>query len=572
MKKNLKSLKDYLRKLFTFNPYILLIFGLSFLFMSITLFDKIAWGHDYPFHIADVVGMDAFLRPMQGKIFPSKIIPFSAYNFGYGVGLFYPRLSHISVTYAYMFLKHIGLNAPQTMELVKMFVLFFSGVSMYVLMRKITKNDHISFISSISYMAAPYFLSDIYVRCALAEIFIFIFTPVSLIGLYELFFGKKHLFYIYFIIGYTGLILSHLVMTVYVTIFILIIFLFHIKKIFKWTYIKSLIISSIVILLLTSFFWMPMLEHKLFGNYGVFQDGLMTSNLLKGGQGLKIGQFFSLVRSRPSSGVYYGMNLGVLALALLSIIDRKKIFCDAKLRYVKTCVIIIIICSVILSLSIFPWEHMPSFLQMIQFPSRLLIFTILGISMLAGFGILYFPKGQEKLVVVIFTIIIVYLGMSSIPTDNVTFPNVPNDLDLWGMGAQHEYLPVKTLKNEDYLKNRKHEIYLKKGTAKTEIIEERIPILKANIELTSKEVTLELPRIYYLGYRILLKKDDDTVKNINYKENSNGFIEIKLKDSGLLEVDYPGTLINRIANISSVLTLFGCFIWLWYQRKSIKNI
>ena len=105
----------------------------------------------------------------------------------------------------------------------------------------------------------------------------FIFIPLIFLGLYELFWGDEKKFLPLFTIGYIGMINSHLVLSVYLTITIIIIFLCFLEEILKKEKIKKLLLASIVILLISSPYLVPLLEHKMFGNYVVFEPNSMYS-------------------------------------------------------------------------------------------------------------------------------------------------------------------------------------------------------------------------------------------------------------------------------------------------------
>lgn len=69
-----------------------------------------------------------------------------------------------------------------------------SGISMFKLMQKVTKNDDISLIVAILYMSSTYFLSNIYLRMAMGEVISYMFFPILFYGLYDIFYdgGKKN--------------------------------------------------------------------------------------------------------------------------------------------------------------------------------------------------------------------------------------------------------------------------------------------------------------------------------------------------------------------------------------------
>ncbi len=80
-----------------------------------------------------------------------------------------------------------------------------------------------------------------------------------------------------FVIGYTGLFLSHLVIAMYFTIFLILFFLVFMRKLFtREVFPKLLLAVGIVTLLVLPFFFVTVIEHNLFGNYVVYADGEMA--------------------------------------------------------------------------------------------------------------------------------------------------------------------------------------------------------------------------------------------------------------------------------------------------------
>jgi len=131
----------------------------------------------------------------------------------------------------------------------------------------------------------------------------------------------------------------------------------------------------------------------------------------------------------------------------------------------------------------------------------------------------------------------------------------PLDPYKMNMGVESEYLPTKTKDNYAYYLLRKEDIIVKAGDATTNILENNPPYLKSEIELISDNITIELPRLYYLGYEIKLIDKEGNTNIIDYHENDNGFIEIKLNKSGTLEISYEGTSANKIANYITLITI-----------------
>ena len=85
-----------------------------------------------------------------------------------------------------------------------------------------------------------------------------------------------------------------------------------------------------------------------------------------------------------------------------------------------------------------------------------------------------------------------------------------------------------------------------------------------------EKVDVEIPRIYYHGYRIISPKG----KTIKYKESKNGFISFKINEKGTYTVKYLGTILETIASFIFNLTLCGIAVVLIISdnKKNVKHL
>ena len=141
-------------------------------------------------------------------------------------------------------------------------------------------------------------------------------------------------------------------------------------------------------------------------------------------------------------------------------------------------------------------------------------------------------------------------------TDEVI--NVDN-LEYWyGVGVQREYTPVNTVNNLDYYDNRNHDILIKAGEGTVNLITNDVPYLE--FEITG-QVTVELPRLYYIGYTLV---DEDNNK-IDLYENENGFIEAKV-DEGIYKLDFTGTSLDKVASVVSLIGCLTLVVFVWRKK------
>ena len=138
------------------------------------------------------------------------------------------------------------------------------------------------------------------------------------------------------------------------------------------------------------------------------------------------------------------------------------------------------------------------------------------------------------------------------------------------MGHQKEYLPQKAKDNYYYFKTRESDIKANKNI-KIDITKNKTPYLEFKIEnLEENETaTIELPRLYYLGYVITEETSNDIIK-LDYKCNKNGFISINIDQNGIIKVKYKGTKLYNIARIIRFLVLNVLIIYLIIKMKNKK--
>lgn len=542
-----------------------LIFSIIVL-VSPLLENVVTRGHDYVFHATNLFLTHDYINIFKLNLLLPKIFGGTIANgFGYGTGLFYPPLSYYLTSYISYFLNYSNNYLYLSITILEIITIALSGIFMYIFLKRVFKDNNIAGIGSISYISSTYFLCDIYTRCATAEMLTFIFIPLIFLGLYKLFFGDKKRFDILFTVGYIGMINSHLVLTIYLTIIIIILFLCFPRKVFKKDIIKKLVLSSIIILFISSPYLVPLLEHKILGNYVVFIPYGMYTDYWISENTISLNEFWTIGTKANDITVY--INYIVLITSIITITFNKTIF-KKEQRKIYIITIILILISAFISSSYFMWDKAPDFLKMIQFPWRLCGITSFGIAVLAG-NIIKLIKGDNKSLIISFLAIgILLFGYNTINHEKIMSPS---ELKNMSMGAEKEYLPVNTKYNINYFNNRTNNIIVKDGEAEFNVIKNNTPYLNSEIKLNSDEVVIELPRIYYLGYKIELTDNKGNKETIKYYENENGFIELKLKKSGVLEVSYEGTMANNIANYICLITIIICISTLTYKKYKRKK-
>ena len=213
-------------------------------------------------HICRLMG--TFQSINEGQHF-SVIMSSFCNNFGYSWNIFYSPIT----AYIPLLLRLFTNSYILILKIFMLIVTFFTGVTMYEFIKRVTKNHYAGLIGAVIYILAPYRLTDMYMRIAIAELTSFIFLPMIFHGVYNIFDEetKNKKIEPTLIIGASGLILTHTVIAMYTAIFSAIYVLVHIKNLKNKSILKKLLLTLLLIICITSFYIVPMLEHKLDTQY-----------------------------------------------------------------------------------------------------------------------------------------------------------------------------------------------------------------------------------------------------------------------------------------------------------------
>lgn len=550
-KNNLKNVFGDLKTRKYINIYTIVIFIFSIFVFSPLFFGYIN-GDDYAFHVANINA-----RSSDFSYVFAKILPEIGHNLGYGIGLFYPCLPHVLASSILSIVSLFGFDFLLALKITKFLIILCSGLTMYLLATKLFKNKQKGVMSAIFYLSSSYFFVDMYSRDALNECFVFIFMPLVFLGLYYLFReNNKLIFYICFILGYVGLMYSHLVLAVWFTLFLIIFLLLFLKEIFKKQNLVPLIIASMLILIFTSPFTISLVEHMINGEYTIFT---MPGNQLHWTLSIKYFflPFFDYTSKQNYLYVTFNIIIILLGLCALIRIFKKKVPKN-RVKFIIGFLIIGILGMFFTSCDTI-WPYIPEFLYNIQFPWRTATFATIGICILAVEGLdSFYQLFKKKYIPVASTILIIILSanvcynMLHIQMLKSFECNINN-----GMGGQREYLPIETANHLEYFDNREDDkIKIIKGKANVKILKNKIPNMEFKVKNIKKTVTLELPRLYYLGYKITDSKGQE-IKNF---KNDNGFVAVKIKENGKYYLSYPGTTAYQIAKYICIITIVICVI------------
>lgn len=520
-------------------------------------------------HICRIIGSKSSIK--TGNIFPVIMAGFCN-GFGYSWDLFYsPLTASLPLIFTLFTSSYV-----MCLKLFMLFTMFLSGIFMYKLVYTISKSHKAAVFSGLIYITAPYHLTDLYNRIAIAELASFVFLPIVFTGVYDLI-NKKGKKAYYISIGAIGLILSHNVLAVYAAIFCFIYLIVNHKKLINKKILKNIAINFVIIILATSFYWLPLLQHYFVTTYEVFVPGRMFQNNTLISSKLDIADLFF----KEHYGMIFHIGIPTIIGVLLLFIYRNKI--SKRYRNVLAIFICFGLVSVAMSLKIFPFERLPNVLKMIQFQWRMLEFSSFFLSIAAGIGIGIFmnSKNRKSLVLIILTILVVYSGMLlkdsfhkvEIPFKEENYISPIPVTSLTGRVhagcATFEYLPQKAFSNRYYIETRSQDVIVLEGNANILNTHKENTDLSFDLENVSENTKLELPYIFYLGYNAKLVDENGNKTKLKIQESDKGFCMIVVPniDKGNVTVSYTGT---GLMKFSYILTLIGFSTLIIYTIKLKK--
>lgn len=554
----MKNLIKYCREKEIIN-YILII--IASIIISIPLANKSLniYRDDGIQHICRIIGTEQTLADKQ---FLPMIMSNLCNNFGYSWNIFYsPLTAYMSVV-----LRIFNFSYVNCLKLCMFVIVLLSGLTMYKLTLRITKNKKLATLASIIYILAPYRITDMYIRTALAELASFIFIPIVFEGLYIIVNEEKKSYKL--ALGAAGLILTHQVIAMYTAIICFVYLIVFFKKLKSKTVLKNIGVNLLFCILMTSFYWVGLLQHYFSTSYEVFVPGRMEREEVLIFYKAKFSQLF--ITSSEQTMIYAIGLLSVIGLVLTPIAYKK-----IPEEYKKTYMFFLITGIVLIgmTLKIFPFEKLPQALTMLQFTFRLFTFTSFFFAFVVATNFAILIKNFKTLdIVVLLTISILLL----VPYKSKLDFNLKDNEERLINGvritentgrvhagmASMEYLPTKAFKNLKYIANRKDEvIVLDNNEAVISDYTKQASNMNCKISNINKETTIELPYIYYLGYRVYADGQE-----IKYTESDNGFIQINIAKDSQIKVKYLGTNEMLISYAVSIIS-FATIIVLNHKNK-----
>lgn len=523
-------------------------------------------GHDYWAHAMRITStMDGL---SDGQIPPQ--IGTQANAYGYSWNLFYGPLSN----YLVVFFRILTIWIPgATMALAyKLFIFstfFFSGFFLFRFVREVVKNENTALLAACLYLLAPYRIVDAFMRLAVGEMLVFVFLPLVFHGFYSLYYGDKTKSW-YLAAGFAGVILSHMISTLFLLIAGVVVALANVRKTFQKQTLLHLAVNAGFAIGISAFFVFPLLEAKGAAEYFAFAGGMQKD---VGGHAAYLFQLFfskmefdslpvSHLRDTISNEMPQVAGLVFIACLLALPFVAGKLTQKTQRRQFFAFTAAGVICCV-LSTSLIPWgwlqEKLPA-VGNLQHPWRFLMLAVFFLSIVSAVVIqLLAGKLEFKHIFLVVLISLVYLSPLIASTDIQL-----NRMDIYDDTYFKDYMPQRAYEHMDYTENRSHDVEVLSGDAA--LAEQDIHGSKVTVHIdAASESVIELPFFYYPGHQVQTSGGT----RLQTRESPNGFVcfTVPAGFQGTVSTAFRGTMVTKISFLVSVISVLGLAALVYWRSR-----
>ncbi len=193
-------------------------------------------------------------KALKDGMFPVRWSQDLGYGFGYPIFNFYNPLPY----YVSGLISLFGFDALSATKLMVILAIVLSGFSMYLLSKEFFGKKGALF-SSLLYVLAPFHAVEVYVRGDFAENFAYAFIPLLFYGLLKIHKNYSWKYVIITAISYAGVILSHNLTAMMVSLFV-VFFIAYLLVRERKDFFKNLIrffLGLFIGVLISAFYWLP---------------------------------------------------------------------------------------------------------------------------------------------------------------------------------------------------------------------------------------------------------------------------------------------------------------------------
>ena len=523
---------------------------------------------DFTFHIYRA--MDFYQSLSDGVFIPSWAGGLNE-GFGYPVFIFIYNFPY----YLISFLHFLGFSFIFSQKLILAGSFIGSGIVMWIVLKKITKNDLASFAGSILYLFSPYHLVDLHFRVSIAEVLAFVINPLIFYLVLKTIEKQKLIYFAWISLFLSVLFLTHPPMFIFYTLIFIIYILYQIftKKI-SLKILVGIFISILIGLIISSYAIIPRFSLIKYTTDSLliktpidhvdFQELLFSP--------WRLGFLFQGPQGELSFAIgYTGIFIFLISLFLLFKKPHKKYYSDVLFWFIISFWTIFFM----LSYSKPIWDLFPH-LRIMQFAYRLLHPLIFSLSILLAYLVLiYKPKKT-----LIYFFLILTIGYTMLNWGNRR--TIPQIDDAWirdnlphstKQGEQnYESVPLWWNNTKDLLVPAKSNLELVEGDARIKELSRNSIRHTYGIDVNKPSKFVE-NTLYFPNWTISANRKQVQINYMDEKYNPRigfelapglYFVDVMYHD--VIEVKYA----KRISIVTTLVLLF--YIILFHVSQISKFI
>jgi hypothetical protein len=546
-------------------------------------------GHDIYFHLMRIEGLADGIRNFQ---FPVKIQPTWYGGFGYSVSVFYGDL----FLYIAAFIRLMGVSLQNSYKIYLVIINALTVFIAYYSFSGIFKNKHIGLFGAFLYNLSTYHLVNLYTRGAAGEYTAMAFLPLiayATVLLLDREHKKENLKKGSVLLGVAMacILQSHILTSEIVCMILAGIMIIYIKRVLN----KDVILAGLravgIALILSIGFLVPFIDYI---SQGIFNINNADNNIMIQSQGLFLSQIIALFDNAIgesldwrtgaegdfAQGVGIALALAIPCFIIAYILFRKHNF-NRRTKEIGAMSLFISVVLMAMTSRHFPWDRLCKMsgvfryiITNIQFPWRFTNFAVLTLVLLWCITIyMCLPVLKEKILILV-AVAVILSSMSAAYYMN----------DLYNRGQRIEVYSAEDMGT--YVAS--GEEYLPIGTDAESLKEENLTNIGVKISDYSKQGTtisfhckatsdsngiVELPLIYYKGYKAIGVDNAGNKVNLEITEGNNHVISLVIEKGSEYDitVSFGEPWYWRLAELVSLIAAIALIVKILIINKGFRK-
>lgn len=435
----------------------------------------------------------------------------------------------------------VGIPLVKATKLVFLFGYLIGIVGIYIFLRRYT-DTIATLVGTVLFLTSTYLAFDVYFRGALAEFYAFMFVPWVLYGWSQVKESRSYVFILIAALSYALLFISHTLIGFATFLLLLIFFIF--PPITRTT-VKRVLLTLLLSLGLSAFFWLPSAVEQ---QYIRYQDSYFGAESYKG-------NFINPLQAAGLQEVPWPFSPPILGLGLtLGAIFSVIMFFRSKRKdalYAFFILAFFITTFLTWDASRFLWDRI-SYLQYMTFPYRFLTLTTVISIVLTAFGLALVKNHWRKILLgIVFVLPAITVNYHYLRPTAYTYVSTYTADDACGTtGWDQEHL--QTWVKECFSKKKKYPLVA--SIQKTTISNTKESQNGRDIQFSvqGKKARIILAKYYYPGWTATV--DGETVKTEAYSKH--GLVSFVVPaGQHEVRVQLTNTVPQTAGNIISLLSL-----------------